>query len=53
MENIKVYCKACYEALVGKGRPDESIADVSPDTRDRALMRSGNRCECTSSKGCH
>jgi hypothetical protein len=51
--NIKVYCTECYEMLVGKGKPSENVQDVSADTRERALKRAGDRCECTSAAGCH
>jgi hypothetical protein len=51
--NIKVYCAKCYEMLVGKGEPLESVTDVSADVRERALKRAGERCECTSDAGCH
>lgn len=53
LSNAKVLCVKCHAATTTFGTPGRSPEPFSQETKDRALRRAGNRCECTSSSGCH
>jgi 5-methylcytosine-specific restriction endonuclease McrA len=53
LDNAKVLCQKCHAATHSYGTPGKTSPDFSQDTKDKALRRAGNQCECTSISGCH
>jgi hypothetical protein len=51
--NARVLCKPCHAATPSYGTPGKSPTEFDQATKDRAIRRAGNQCECTSSTGCH
>ena len=51
--NAEVLCGTCHAATSTYGRPGKSPPAFSEETKQRALRRAGNRCECTRAGGCH
>lgn len=51
--NAEVLCQACHSDTSTYGVPGRSPPAFSKATKDSALKRAGNRCECTRSGGCH
>ena len=50
--NAEVLCQQCHEATYSYGTSGSSPPAFSQDTKDRAMRRAGNQCECTR-EGCH
>jgi len=53
LSNATVLCRPCLEKTPFYGMPGPSPEAFSEATRREALRRAGNRCQCTSSRGCH
>ncbi len=53
LSNARVLCQPCHEKTGTYGDPGTSPPPFDDDTKQRALRRAGNQCECTSSQGCH
>ncbi len=53
LDNAEVLCSACHAATATYGTPGTSPPPFSQDTKDKALKRAGNQCECTRTGGCH
>lgn len=53
LSNAEVLCQPCHEATPSYGVPGRSPPPFSEDTKERALRRAGNRCECERTGGCH
>jgi 5-methylcytosine-specific restriction endonuclease McrA len=53
LDNAEVLCEACHEATPSYGTPGVSPPDFSEETKQAALRRAGNQCECTRTGGCH
>lgn len=53
LDNAEVLCQPCHEATSSYGTPGVSPPDFSEETRQAALRRAGNQCECTRTGGCH
>ena len=53
LSNAKVLCPPCHEKTSTYGTPGRTPPAFDEDTKQRALRRAGNQCECTSSQGCH
>jgi len=53
LSNAKVLCERCHAMTSTYGSPGSTPPPFSEDTKQQALRRAGNRCECTSSQGCH
>jgi hypothetical protein len=51
--NAQVLCQKCHEATPDYGVPTPPALDFDDITKARALIMAGNRCQCTSSGGCH
>jgi hypothetical protein len=52
IENAQVLCQSCHENTSSYGKHGESPPEFSSQTKEDALKRAGNRCECERS-GCH
>ena len=53
LENAEVLCQECHAETSTYGEPGNSPPDFDQLTKDRALKRAGNRCECTRTGDCH
>ncbi len=53
LDNAEVLCQPCHEATPSYGTPGGSPPDFSEQTKQAALRRAGNQCECTRTGGCH
>ncbi len=53
LSNAEVLCPQCHQATSTYGPPGKSPPPFDQATKDKALKRSGNQCECTRSGGCH
>ncbi len=53
LNNAKVLCQKCHAATSTYGTPGKTPPPFSPLTKNMALAKAGNRCECTSTSGCH
>jgi len=53
IENAEVLCHACHVNTSTYGMPGQSPTPFSQETKDKALHRAGNRCECTSKECTH
>ena len=53
MDNAQVLCQRCHESTTTYGTPGETPPPFSEATKERAIRRAGNQCECTSDRGCH
>ena len=51
--NAEVLCSQCHEETSSYGTPGTSPSEFSQETKDKALRRAGNQCECTRTGGCH
>ena len=51
--NAEVLCGPCHKATSTYGSSGESPPPFDQQTKDRALRRAGNQCECTRTGGCH
>lgn len=52
LNNAQVLCHDCHVNTQTYGVPGNSPAPFTQDTKDAALRRAGNRCECTRDR-CH
>ena len=53
LSNAEVLCQKCHKATATYGTPGKSPEAFSQETKDAALKRAGNRCECNRIGGCH
>ncbi len=54
LSNAQVLCQQCHEKTPSYGQEGTSPPDFSEETKQQALRRAGNQCECTSDyRGCH
>lgn len=53
LANTEVLCKQCHEAASSFGASGESPPEFSDETKQTAVRRAYNRCECTRTGGCH
>lgn len=53
LDNAEVLCSPCHAATSTYGDPGKSPEPFSEETKERAMKRAGNQCECTRSGGCH
>jgi len=53
LDNAEVLCKKCHDATSTYGSPGKSPPPFDQDTKDKALKRAANQCECTRTGGCH
>lgn len=51
--NAKVLCPDCHSKTSTYGVPGKSPLPFSESVKSMALTLAGNRCECTSDRGCH
>ncbi len=52
LSNAKVLCQSCHANTSTYGEPGKSPPPFSQDTKDKALKRAANRCECDKAN-CH
>lgn len=50
--NAQVLCQPCHSKTASYGAPGKSPPEFDQATKDRALRRAGNQCECARG-GCH
>jgi len=50
--NAEVLCQKCHENTSTYGTPGKSPPEFSASTKEEALKRAGNRCECEKNE-CH
>ncbi len=53
LENAQVLCRRCYAATRGYELPGRKPPVFDQTTREAALGRAGDRCECTRLGACH
>jgi 5-methylcytosine-specific restriction endonuclease McrA len=53
LDNAEVLCQPCHKATQTFGEPGRSPPPFDEATKQAALRRAGNRCECTRTGGCH
>jgi hypothetical protein len=53
LDNAEVLCHGCHVNTSSFGTPGTSPQPFSDATKEAALKRAGNQCECTKSSGCH
>lgn len=53
LDNAQVLCSKCHSATSTYGVPGKTPPEFSPMTKEIALAKAGNQCECTSDRGCH
>ncbi len=53
IDNAEVLCKQCHAATSTYGTPGKSPEPFTSKTKEEALKRAGNKCECTRIGGCH
>jgi 5-methylcytosine-specific restriction endonuclease McrA len=53
LANAKVLCQSCHEKTSTYGDPGHSPPPFDEHTKQAALHRAGNQCQCTSTQGCH
>ena len=53
LENAEVLCEACHMATYSFGTHNPSPLPFLRETKEKALERAGNQCECTKTGGCH
>lgn len=51
--NAEVLCSPCHAATSTYGTPGKSPPAFSETTKEAALRRAGDQCECTRTGGCH
>jgi 5-methylcytosine-specific restriction endonuclease McrA len=52
IENAQVLCQSCHVNTSTYGIEGKSPPEFSSKTKEKALIRAGNRCECKKD-GCH
>lgn len=53
LSNAVVLCRACYEGTPFHAMPGIVPEPFSQATKELALRRAGQRCQCKSTRGCH
>lgn len=53
LSNATVLCRPCRAKTPFYGMPGASPEPFTEAVEQEALRRAGNRCQCTSSRGCH
>ncbi len=53
LDNAEVLCQPCHKATSSFGVPSRPANPFDEDTKQKALRRAGNQCECTKTGGCH
>ena len=53
ISNAEVLCQQCHAATSTYGTPGKSPPDFDQATKERALRRADNKCQCTRTGGCH
>jgi len=53
LDNAQVLCASCHETTTTYGTPGKSPEPFDETTKEKAMKRAGNQCQCTSSRGCH
>lgn len=53
LSNAEVLCPSCHEATTTYGNPGPSPEPFSEETKQAALRRAGNQCECIKTGNCH
>lgn len=53
LENAEVLCQNCHKATSTYGVSGTSPEPFTQETKDKALKRANNQCECTRTGGCH
>lgn len=53
LNNAMVLCQTCHVATSTYGVPGTTPPAFPQSVKDQALRNAGNRCECTSTRGCH
>jgi len=51
--NAEVLCSSCHTDTGTYGTPGRTPPAFSEETKQAALRRAGNQCECTRTGGCH
>ena len=51
--NAEVLCQKCHEATSTYGQSGANPPDFDQPTKDWALRRAKNQCECMRTGGCH
>jgi len=52
IENAQVLCQSCHENTSTYGKEGKSPLAFSNETKEKALVRANNQCECEK-KDCH
>ena len=53
LDNAQVLCPQCHEATSTYGAPGPTPPPFLRETKEKALNRADNQCECISTRGCH
>ena len=53
LDNAEVLCPTCHQATSTYGATGNTPLAFSQDTKDKALKRANNQCQCTRIGGCH
>ena len=53
LDNAEVLCQKCHKATETYGAPGKSPDPFDQATKDKALRRAGDQCECMRTGGCH
>ncbi len=53
LSNAKVLCETCRTVAPTYGALGKAPPAFTEETKNAALKRAGNQCECTWSGGCH
>lgn len=51
--NAIVLCQSCHAKTSTYGAPGKTPPAFDQATKEKALKRANNQCECTSMQGCH
>lgn len=53
LSNTKVICETCHTVAPTYVALGKALPAFTEETKNAALKRTGNQCECTWSGGCH
>ncbi len=53
LSNAKVLCETCRTVALTYGASGKAPPEFTKETKNAALKRARNQCECTWSGGCH
>jgi len=53
LSNAEVLCPKCHQATSSYGTPGVTPPPFTEETKQKALIRAKNRCECKRKGGCH